>query len=203
MNVYIKRAIGLIVFTFLICFALKVNLAKLISPMYLLFVIAGSVLFAYTSSKRKFEIKEFIYEVGDQAIFVSVLVSFLSLFMCFSSTIDSMNIRIQVIMCMRPIFYGFIMKLLFNIPIEKEQEQTIMEVVEVKNVSLHDVLLQNGLSKRECEVAILILDNLSNQEIADELYLTENTVKKHNANIYRKLGVANREQLKAAIRKAK
>ncbi|MFA9466025.1 MAG: LuxR C-terminal-related transcriptional regulator [Velocimicrobium sp.] len=198
MNVYIKRAIGLLMFMFFLCFVLNVNLEKLISPKYLVLVTVGSVLFAGTNSKRKFKTKEFLYEIGDQAIFVSALVSFLSLFMCFSSTIDSVNIRMQVIMCMRPILYGFVMKLLFHVPIEKEEEGGTTEV-EVEKKSLHDILIKNGLTKRECEVAILILDNLSNQEIADELYLTENTVKKHNANIYRKLGLANREQLKVKI----
>ena len=40
----------------------------------------------------------------------------------------------------------------------------------------------------------LLADGKSNQEIADELVLALNTVKKHVANILGKLGVSNRTQ---------
>jgi RNA polymerase sigma factor (sigma-70 family) len=51
------------------------------------------------------------------------------------------------------------------------------------------------LSAREREVMLLILEEQSNKEIAHRLNLSENTVKVHLHNIYRKLAINNRTQL--------
>jgi DNA-binding CsgD family transcriptional regulator len=53
------------------------------------------------------------------------------------------------------------------------------------------------LSARECEVLALIVHGCSNQEIADELGITRNTVKNHLRSILAKLGVKNRAQAAA------
>jgi LuxR family maltose regulon positive regulatory protein len=50
------------------------------------------------------------------------------------------------------------------------------------------------LTRREEEVLQLFEVGLTNQEIADELVISVLTVKKHSTNIYRKLGVKNRQQ---------
>lgn len=51
-----------------------------------------------------------------------------------------------------------------------------------------------GLSEREAEVLALIADGHSNQEIADALYLSINSVKTHIRNAYRKLDLRNRAE---------
>jgi DNA-binding NarL/FixJ family response regulator len=60
-------------------------------------------------------------------------------------------------------------------------------------------LLKSGISKREAEILLLIHDGLSNQQIADKLFLSESTVKKHVSNIFQKLQVERRTE---AIKKA-
>jgi len=57
-----------------------------------------------------------------------------------------------------------------------------------------------GLSAREIETLKLIAGDLSNQEIADKLFVSINTVKTHLKNIYMKLGVDSRAK---AVKKAK
>ena len=56
------------------------------------------------------------------------------------------------------------------------------------------------LSDRELEVLVLIAEGLSNQEVAQRLYISLRTVKWHTTNIYQKLGVKNRTQ---AVNKAR
>ena len=56
-----------------------------------------------------------------------------------------------------------------------------------------------GLSSREMDVLQLMAQGLTNQEIANRLYVSLNTIKTHASNIYIKLGVERRTQ---AIHKA-
>ena len=58
------------------------------------------------------------------------------------------------------------------------------------------ILLDAGLTKRETEVALLVLKCMSNAEIAEELFISETTVKKHMSNIFAKLGINKREQIR-------
>jgi DNA-binding NarL/FixJ family response regulator len=51
-----------------------------------------------------------------------------------------------------------------------------------------------GLTDRELSVLLLVAEGLSNLSIGDKLYVTEQTVKFHLSNIYRKLGVGNRTE---------
>lgn len=57
-----------------------------------------------------------------------------------------------------------------------------------------------GISKREWEVLALMAKGLSNQEIADQLFVSLNTVKTHSSRIFEKLEASRRTQ---AISKAK
>jgi len=57
-----------------------------------------------------------------------------------------------------------------------------------------------GISPREYEVLQLMASGLSNQEIANQLFISLNTVKTHTSNLYLKLEVQRRTQ---AIQKAK
>jgi LuxR family maltose regulon positive regulatory protein len=56
------------------------------------------------------------------------------------------------------------------------------------------------LSQRELEVLRLIAQGLSNREIGEKLYLAIITVKGHNRNIFRKLGVRRRTEAVARAR---
>src|SRR6478736_4404953 len=57
-----------------------------------------------------------------------------------------------------------------------------------------------GISKREYEVLELVASGLSNQEIADKLFVSLNTIKTHTSKLFLKLDVSRRTQ---AIQKAK
>lgn len=57
-----------------------------------------------------------------------------------------------------------------------------------------------GISKREYEVLELMAKGLSNQQIADKLFVSLNTVKTHSSNLFLKLEVSRRTQ---AVQKAK
>jgi DNA-binding NarL/FixJ family response regulator len=53
---------------------------------------------------------------------------------------------------------------------------------------------RDRFTEREREVLTVLVEGLSNREIADKLFIGEATVKTHLRNIYDKLGVSNRAQ---------
>ncbi len=57
-----------------------------------------------------------------------------------------------------------------------------------------------ALSEREIEVLRLIADGASNREIAEQLYISVGTVKKHLNNIFLKLDAHSRTQATAIAR---
>lgn len=59
--------------------------------------------------------------------------------------------------------------------------------------SVHDLVKE--LSEREIEITVLVCDGLSNQEIAEKLFLSKRTVEKHRANILTKLNLKNTASL--------
>jgi DNA-binding NarL/FixJ family response regulator len=73
-------------------------------------------------------------------------------------------------------------------------------ITKQKPVEIHTAhLIKSGISKREAEVLLLMHEGLSNQQIADKLFLSEQTVKKHISNIFIKLQVQRRTE---AVKKA-
>jgi DNA-binding CsgD family transcriptional regulator len=77
------------------------------------------------------------------------------------------------------------------------------EVVVVKEVRVResgpfvlnaDALKESGLTPREHEILGLIAEGLSNREIGEKLFVSENTVKTHSARVFEKLGASRRTQ---------
>lgn len=55
------------------------------------------------------------------------------------------------------------------------------------------------LTKREREILRLVPSNLSNKELAKRFGITERTMKYHMANLFRKLGVEDRQALNCLL----
>lgn len=62
------------------------------------------------------------------------------------------------------------------------------------NGELDNQAKHNKLTKREIEVLKLITQGLLNKEIADQLCISEKTVKNHVSNIFKKIEVSDRTQ---------
>lgn len=73
-----------------------------------------------------------------------------------------------------------------------EPEVTTKMMEQLSNRNRH--VLHEELTNREQEILLLIAQGMSNQEIADELFITLKTVKTHVSNILAKLEVEDRTQ---------
>ncbi|WP_297708079.1 LuxR C-terminal-related transcriptional regulator [uncultured Eudoraea sp.] len=83
---------------------------------------------------------------------------------------------------------------------ESEQLKGIQIVQEKVVVPKNDKVVLNTLSLREKEVLELVAQGLRNKEIADKLFISTDTIKKHLYNSFQKLHVSTRLKL---VHKAK
>lgn len=107
--------------------------------------------------------------------------------------------------------YGGLIAVLFTalgiwagLKLTKKKEITIIKEVIVEAPG-NFVLNENNLkllniSKREHEVLMLMAQGMSNQEVADKLFVSLNTVKTHSSRLFEKLNVQRRTQ---AVQEAK
>ena len=59
-----------------------------------------------------------------------------------------------------------------------------------------------SLTGRELQIAALVVDRRTNQEIADQLFLSTKTIETHMRNMFRKLDVSSRIELARAVERA-
>lgn len=83
------------------------------------------------------------------------------------------------------------LELTLTIPAAGREEHRIDPLQAVRELNL--------LSTREHEVLSLVANGASNREIAEDLFISEHTVKNHMTNIFHKLGVTDRSQLIAMV----
>lgn len=74
-------------------------------------------------------------------------------------------------------------------PAEDQEEPSLIER------SCNFLASENKLTAREGDILTLTAQNLSRKEIAEQLFVSENTVKTHTRNMYRKLLVGSRAEL--------
>ncbi len=84
--------------------------------------------------------------------------------------------------------------------IDRQKSKAISQSSLDNFVIKSEKLKSHGISVRELEVLELMAKGLSNQEIANQLFVSLHTIKTHSANLYSKLNVKRRMQ---AIRKAR
>lgn len=81
----------------------------------------------------------------------------------------------------------------------EQHEEPVTEIKSFGKEQIESIMRNwnavNSLSQREKEVLRFLLENKKRKIIAETLFVTESTIKKHTAAIYRKLETANRAEL--------
>jgi DNA-binding CsgD family transcriptional regulator len=101
--------------------------------------------------------------------------------------------------------YGGVIALLFagvgiwlGLKITKKKEVVVFKEVMVSAAAPFalnaDRLRELGVTPREREILELIANGMSNREIAEKLFVSENTVKTHSSRLFDKLGAKRRTQ---------
>src|SRR6185436_3979043 len=111
------------------------------------------------------------------------------------------NVRLEVIVAIAA-FIFFFAGLYFNY---QSQKKNLENKGESNNSSVidYDQIKKTGLTQREHDVLVKMAEGLSNQEIAQQLFLSESTVKTHVSNILFKLDAKRRTQAIQSAKKLK
>ncbi len=113
------------------------------------------------------------------------------------------GLSISVLLILALIYSIFLNKKNKDLILENKNNEIQKYLLQIKELKSNKTPQKNdfstkfetfNLSKREQEVFNYVANGLSNLEIADKLFLSKNTVKKHIQNIYSKLDVKNRIQ---------
>ena len=85
-----------------------------------------------------------------------------------------------------------------GLKLTKKKEVVVVKEVPVPAIqafTLNEERLKDlGITRRELEILELIAQGLSNREIADKLFVSENTVKTHSSRLFDKLSARRRTQ---------
>ena len=111
------------------------------------------------------------------------------------------NVRLEVIVAIAAFIFFFI-GLYFNYQSQKKNQ---VKGDQSNNSTMidYDQIKKIGLTQREHDVLVKMAEGLSNQEIAQHLFLSESTVKSHVSNILFKLDAKRRTQAVQSAKKLK
>lgn len=196
--IYILALLGLCEFKFWVLFDIKM----------MLMVAFGTILLTLSGYKKGMAVEDVKASVGWNSMVTAYLTTFVLLFSRLSNN-NTDHLLYDVAMNCRPLLYSLIIFALMKgepIGIKKQVHTEDDNASEDKckdgldPQTVENKLKEHGLTEREIEIVLYINEGLSNKEISDRLFISESTVKKHTSNLYKKIDVNNREQLKSFLK---
>lgn len=120
------------------------------------------------------------------AIFGGLVLAILLLFQLSKYSLISGDLKVEYLMALIAIIF-FVIGIFIN---KKRKENDVGLEYQIDQKKINEL----GLSSREYEVLVKVAEGLSNKEIADTLFISENTIKTHVSNVLIKLNAKRRTQ---------
>lgn len=209
---HVTKLMAVFIYIFIMSFFLDFKLSQLLDPGQVCLVLIGMTLLFIPGYKRGESRNTYADQLARCALYAGYLQTFILLFIALSAKMTKDNLTEEIAVNCRPILYGLCLWVIFSNdaetkrPLHPEQpENTLSETSPAGREPMTATeaaaaYRQLGLTNRETELAIQIARGLSNSEIAAELNISEATVKKHISNIFEKLEINRREQIKEKIK---
>ena len=162
--------------------------------------------------------KEFLLSLEQNSFVTGILLSAIKMMMLAgllekadTTKIGLADFLIKIIIRLRPLMICLILKFAFQIinrMVGKKEPEEKMDSPAVQTESTSETPLYSDksdfsiLSRREKEVARLAAKGYTNAQIAEELYISTETVKRHMSTIFEKLEIESRKQLIGELKHA-
>lgn len=206
----VKKCIALMLYLFLMAWLFQFDISYLFNLKEIGAVVVGCIILYIPNIPRKEKFKMNWSVFSRSSVFASIIQSFVLLFLTFSTQNTENEIGARIALACRPMLYGICLWGIFSGFEENEASNTPMtslecndneeQIIRQSQINSMDVykkaLEEHGLSRREVEVGLQVISGMSNSEIASVLCITEATVKKHLRNIFQKMKIERRSQLK-------
>lgn len=211
----ITKAASVFVYLVILSILLHFDLKELFDLKQFCLVVAGMFLLFFPGFRRGESKQRYTGQLAACALFASYIQTFILLFLLLSTELKQEHLLREISLSCRPILYGICLWVIFSIEPGKTPEQEAVSGTKPeaslpavppaeRNYTTaseaYEAYRRLGLTNREAELALLIEQGKSNGEIAAELNISETTVKKHISNIFEKLEVCRREQIREKLR---
>ncbi|MBL4663282.1 MAG: response regulator transcription factor [Flavobacteriaceae bacterium] len=127
-------------------------------------------------------------------VFSALIIALLVLFQLSKYSVTSGSWQIEFVIAGIAVVFFVIGIYMNKKSLQKEIPNSLTNTIDEEKI------IALGISKREYEILGKIYEGLSNKEIAEQLFVSESTVKTHVSNLFVKLDAKRRTQ---AIQKAK
>lgn len=206
MKKILKKCAAVVCYLLLMFFFFDFQIEKLFDAKQFLIWLAGTGILLLPSLGEKTEAETWgqrLQRMSQCCLWASFLESFLLCLAAMERTKDMEELLLELAFCLRPVLYGLCVWTVFAEQSGGGRDRAeSAESGMLKEITVGEsyVLFQKmGLTKRECEIAVLICQGMSNGEIAENLCISEATVKKHVSNIFEKLDCSRREQIRRKL----
>lgn len=207
--------LSIILYIIILTYAIDFDILRLIDLQLVFLTLVGTLILTVPFYEKGIGYQEFLYIFGRKSIDTGFIQTFLLFFARLQDDVGYERLLSDIALCFRPLLYGFCLFILLT---EKPERKTAGMTSgqnkadaeppdnensgkeEPKTCHLPDFAKAYRLTRRETEIAQLILQGKTNAEIAGELFISETTVKKHVSNIFEKTGISRREELFIKIR---
>lgn len=194
MNLFFRLS-AMIVYLYGIYYVLGKDFNTFFSPIDLISLLLGTILFFFTfymKKENRSQYKEFFKKSFFWSGFFISIIHLLSLFENYSVykfiNRDNGLVLIILIQC-RPVLYAISISILLY----SRSVINYKEDIGGNNNKIHE------LTTRENEIALMVAQGKTNNEIAEKLFISPFTVKKHLYNIFTKLQISQRSEIKHII----
>lgn len=207
----VTRIAAVFLYLVILSILLHFELTQLFDIRQLCLVLLGTFLLFLPGYRRGEDRPDYAGQLASCALFASYIQTFILLFNVLSKELQQEHLLREIALSCRPILYGICLWGIFSIERRESskdkkipEKNTVQTPCPEKRIYMtatetYEAYRRLGLTNREAELAILIEKGLTNAEIAAELNISEMTVKKHISNIFEKLEVSKREQIKEKL----
>lgn len=200
-----KNLAAVIGYMLLLCILLKTEVILLFSLRHIGMFLLGGIILCIPHFEKQMKWKELQQIFKRNAVIAGYLETFMLIFVSMmQGSISSGEILGDLALDLRPLFYGFVCCVVLkeeNGDSHSKEKKEFLDIEEKHGTAEKEdegkkELDLSKLTRQEKVVAGLVKQGLTNREIGEELCISETTVKKHLSNIFEKLEIGSRRELR-------